>query len=190
MARIKSDADRANLLRSLLDQAAPDDYDNVPEGPQVARMPIAGTRSGEQANTINKMSSPIDPQTDDDYERISDPDDPEMIQRKPDQGTPADPRMNQAMIPVPASLAHAGMQALMQQASANSIGRARGSDGSDMRGGMPRIPGDLEGGEVEADEAVGHNRGPEFPTDEFDNDRTLNQMRKRVSPERRPARRG
>lgn len=102
MARVLDDASRGRLLDSLLDQ-------NIGQ-PMAKGQPITDDEvEEEEENNTLPVKRPVDP-----------------------RGAPAPAQGNEMsdaepMIQVPASLAHAGMAALMSQASG---GRALGADGA------------------------------------------------------------
>lgn len=125
MARMRTDSDRAALLSALLDQQggteeqAPNGPSDMPMQPGASESPTVppeGLPPGQQGD----MPAPMPPQAGRGI--------PQQLQPVPGQP---------GMVAVPQQVVSAIMQQLMQQGSANSIGRANGSDGSNR---PPRIP--------------------------------------------------
>lgn len=172
MARMRDDRDRAAMLSQMLDKT----YGN-----EEASVPAVSPRYSKDADAPLRRS--IDPQTDEDYERMYPPEmgeDDELgprphekrrmnssmttaqstAPREPFEDDQEDvpPESREAMVPVPKRIVDTVMASMMKSASRNSIGRSMGSDGSDMST-APRKPFE-EPEELEREEMEEERRRP------------------------------
>lgn len=146
MARIRTDSDRANLLRSLLPDDSDDGYPSTNPA-AVGSFPQSDSarRKGER-DTIKDNLGPkrdrfkdIPPDAGEDDPSEMPDDGPNqfdgppqekfggaMSSNQPMQPVPGQP----GMVAVPAQLAQSVMQMLMKQGSNNAIGKSAGADGT------------------------------------------------------------